>query len=182
MSGPLTAFSQIQAGRQAVKTAQYNAQLYEIDAVNSENEAITTQAKADMEISRFRQNIRGLQGQVVQGYASSGVDVSQGTPMDVLEQNYQNAKVDEALIQYNANLQKTNLRNQAGRSRFQGAAAIQTGKYKKFASRLEAGATLLKSAEQAASAGMGVPSSSSTAGSTTTSYRTSNRSGDLGNN
>ena len=56
------AFSQIQAGRQAVKTAQYNAQLYEIDAVNAENEAVITQQKANLELSRFRQNIRSITG------------------------------------------------------------------------------------------------------------------------
>tara|TARA_B100001063_G_scaffold141178_1_gene131909 strand:+ start:4108 stop:4575 length:468 start_codon:yes stop_codon:yes gene_type:complete len=143
------AFSQIQAGRQAVKTAQYNAQLYEIDAVNAENEAVITQQKANLEISRFRQNIRSITGDTKVGYAASGVDISQGTPMDALEDIYQNAKIDEGLIQYNANIQKANLRNQAGRSRFQGAAAIQMGKYKKYASRLRAGATLLGGAEDA---------------------------------
>ena len=39
------AFSQIQAGRQAQRVANYNAQLYEMDAVNAENEAIVVQQK-----------------------------------------------------------------------------------------------------------------------------------------
>ena len=182
MSGPLTAFSQIQAGKQAAKTAQFNQQLFEMDAVNAENEAVTVQQKAEIEKFRFRRQIEQLQGSVKVGFAGGGIDISQGTPMTVLEENYQMAKMDEDIIQYNANIEKANLFNRAGRSRFQGAAARQEGKYAKYASRLAAAGTLLKSAEQAASAGMGVPSSSSTAGSTSTSYRTSNRSRYLGNN
>ena len=143
------AFSQIQAGRQAVKTAQYNAELYEIDAVNAENETFVVEQKKNLELSRFRQNIKSITGDTKVGYAASGVDISQGTPMDALEDIYQNAKIDEGLIQYNANIEKTNLENQAGQSRFKGAAEIQKGKFAKYGSRLKAGATLLGAASDA---------------------------------
>ena len=182
MSGPLTAFSQIQAGKQAEKTAKFNAELYEMDAINAENQTLEVQNAANLEKNRIVDQVKEIQGSVKVGFAGGGVDISQGTPMTVLEENYQNAQLDLSITQYNANIEKTNLRNQAGRSRFQGAASIQQGKYAKYASRLGAATTLLKSAEQAASAGMGVPSSSSTAGSTSTRAGSSNRSRYLGNN
>jgi len=143
------AFSQIQAGRQAQRVARYNAQLYEMDAVNAENEAIVVQQKAELEKSRFRDQFEGVQGDVRVGFAGGGVDLSSGTVLEILEQNKEQADIDENLIQYNANIKKANLQNQAGRSRFQGAAAIQRGKYAKYGSRLGAASTLLGAASNA---------------------------------
>lgn len=143
------AFSQIQAGRQAQRVANYNAQLYEMDAVNAENEAIVVQQKAELEKSRFRREIARVQGDVRVGFAGGGVDLGSGTVIEILEQNKEQADIDENLIQYNANIEKANLQNQAGRSRFSGAAAIQKGKYAKYGSRLKAFGTLLGGASDA---------------------------------
>ncbi len=143
------AFSQIQAGRQAQRVANYNAQLYEMDAVNAENEAIVVQQKAQLEKTRLRDQFEGVQGDVRVGFAGGGVDLGSGTVLEILEQNQEQFEIDQNLIQYNANIEKANLQNQAGRSRFQGAASIQRGKYAKYGSRLKAGATLLGGAEDA---------------------------------
>ena len=81
------AFSQIQAGRQAQRVANYNAQLYEMDAVNAENEAIVVQQKAQLEKTRLKDQFEGVQGDVRVGFAGGGVDLGSGTVLEILEQN-----------------------------------------------------------------------------------------------
>jgi hypothetical protein len=154
MSGPIQAFTLLQSGRQAQRVAQMNASLYEMDAVNAENETITIQQKAEIEKLRLRREVSRVQGDVKVGFAGGGVDLGSGTVMEVLEQNYQMAKMDEDLIQYNANIEKANALNMAARSRFQAGASIQQGKYAKYSSRLKAFGTLLDYGSNKASEAM----------------------------
>ena len=103
------AFSQIQAGRQAQRVANYNAQLYEMDAVNAENEAIVVQQKAQLEKTRLRDQFEGVQGDVRVGFAGGGVDLGSGTVLEILEQNQEQFEIDELLKKIYQNLKKISL-------------------------------------------------------------------------
>ena len=141
-------------GKQAEATAKYNKTLYDRDAVLAEQQAATVQEKVKFDLSNFRQQIATIQSSVTQGYAMRGVQISEGTPIKVLEKNFKDAKDDEYIIQYNADVESANLRNQADQSRYQGVAEVQMAKYTKLGKKYEAFGTLLGGGAKAGQAYM----------------------------
>jgi len=148
-SALLGASAQYNAGKQAEATAQFNAAQMNRDAQLAEQDALRVQEVAEFDLNRFRRSIRTLQSDVRHGYAKSGVDISEGTPLDILEENYKMAKDDEYLIQYDADVRKAALHNQAEGARFQAKAEIQMGKYAKLGAKYKAIGTLLGGASDA---------------------------------
>ena len=148
-SALLGASAQYNAGKQAEATAQFNAAQMDRDAQLAEQDALRVQEVAEFDLNRFRRSIRTLQSDVRHGYAKSGVDISEGTPLDILEENYKMAKDDEYLIQYDADVRKAALHNQAEGARFQAKAEIQMGKYAKLGAKYKAMGTLLGGAADA---------------------------------
>ena len=148
-SALLGASAQYNAGKQAEATAQFNAAQMNRAAELAEQDALRVQEIAEFDLDRFRRSIRTLQSDVRHGYAKSGVDISEGTPFDVIQANYEMAKEDEYLIQYDADVRKAALYNQAEGARFQAKAEIQMGKYAKTGAKYRAMGTLLGGAADA---------------------------------
>tara|TARA_R100001369_G_scaffold34059_1_gene59133 strand:+ start:4466 stop:4963 length:498 start_codon:yes stop_codon:yes gene_type:complete len=150
-SAVMSASASYNAGKQAEATAKYNQTLYDRDAILAEQQAETVQEKVKLELSNFRQQIKTIQSSVTQGYAMRGVEISEGTPLKILEKNFKDAKDDEYIIQYNADVESANLRNQADQSSYQGRAEVQMAKYTKLGKKYEAFGTLLGGSAKAGS-------------------------------
>jgi len=145
----MSASASYNQGKQAEANAKFNQQMYDRDAAMAEQEAQTVLEKANHQKNNFRRQIKTLQSDVVHGYAFRGVEISEGSPMEVLAQNYRLAKDDEYIIQYNADVEAAALRNRADTDRFRGQAEVQMAKYTKFGKKMEAAGTLLSGGAEA---------------------------------
>lgn len=80
-------YGTIQQGKAAKKQAEYTAAL-------SENEAAWARYKGKKEADRIRRSAARLKANQAAGYAAAGVDVGEGTPIDLFEETTYEAELD----------------------------------------------------------------------------------------
>jgi hypothetical protein len=130
--GAMGAIGSISQGYQQKKIADANAQLAEQDAVNKREAG-----KADtMRISEERRQLVGTQTAML---GASGLDPSQGSPLEIMLDTQRKSDRDMMYRGYQADVGATNSMNQAEIYRTQGKNAVTSG-------WLGAGASLLGSA------------------------------------
>jgi len=122
LSGGMSAFSQLQAGKDTQKGYEYNAKLAEQDA-----DLIRTGASLDE--SRARKGLSSFVGRQVAAYGSSGVELT-GSPLDVISDTIANAEMDIAINNFNADIAARGKESQASMSRYYGQQEAKAGKIK----------------------------------------------------
>lgn len=100
--------------------ANYNASIAQQNATISQQQGATAQEKQDR---AARKQI----GLMVANYGASGVDSSQGSPMDMLQESVRNAKLDNLMIGYNYNLRARGFENEANLYEMRAANASTSG-------------------------------------------------------
>lgn len=146
----LNAFGQIQSGRESGRIADINARSIRetaeenailIEEGSEENARIgeynagILEAKARdatrrgyEDESRFRIGIRGLIGEQRAGFAGQGVDVSTGSPIDVVTDTAYQGNLDALTIRTNAGREAWGYTAEAENERMQSAAQRRLGK------------------------------------------------------
>jgi len=133
-----SAMGQAQQGAQAQAFANQNAMIMQGRALQAENEA---RARADIQARDTARKLAATKA----AYGASGVDVNDGTPLDVLSDQATEGELQRQLILYGGATQSQAYLQQAGLTRMQGQAAADAG-------NTAAGTTLLTGT---ARAGMG---------------------------
>jgi len=134
-SAALMAVGAIRQGQAAAASADYNAK------VAQQNSQIAgDQGNAAVEAQQ--RDAQRRMGAAVAAYGASGVQLSDGSPMDVLEESARNSALDAATLKYNYKLRGMGFDNQASLYSAQSGFASTAG-------YLNAGATLASGTAQA---------------------------------
>jgi len=131
----VSAFGTIQAGQAAKSAAKYNAAV-------AEQAAKAASDKAAYDEQRHRESIRKLMSSQRALYGKSGLDMTEGSPLLVMEDTAAQGELDAMAIRYGGDIASARDRSAANLSRMQGAAAVT-------ASYFQAGSTLLSGASSA---------------------------------
>ncbi len=117
------------AAEAAREAAEFNAKIVErdIDILERQSKLVDVSQVLREKVSRFR--FSQMQGSVITGFASAGIDIAQGTPMRVLRQNAREFEYDMAVNRFNDSVTqmqiadgKENARLSAELMRMEGAA------------------------------------------------------------
>jgi hypothetical protein len=119
----------IYSTQQQAKAAKYNAALAEQDAKQAQ------EAAAYQEAQHRRNTYRALSAQRA-AYAKAGVEINDGSPLEIAADTAREAEMDALAIRYSGSIQAARANAEAGLQRFQ-ARSVQTGGY------ISAGGTLL---------------------------------------
>ena len=89
------------AAEAAREAAEFNAKIVErdIDILERQSKLVDVSQLLREKVSRFR--FSQMQGSVITGFASAGIDIAQGTPMRVLRQNAREFEYDMAVSRFN---------------------------------------------------------------------------------
>lgn len=116
----MTAIGQIRQGQAAKAAADYNAQVANNNAIVAEQQS---QSQAMVQGRRAMMQNGGL----LANMAANGIEVGEGSPIDILSQSAANAEMDRQNIVYNGRVKAQSLRNQAQLDTFQGETAQSNG-------------------------------------------------------
>jgi hypothetical protein len=134
-SAGMAAYSSYQAGQAQKKASEYNAALAERNAAN-------TRAASEIAAENERKANARKMASLRAGYAESGVDISEGTPLLVAMNSAAEAEKDALRIKWGGDSQANAFLGAATLSRMQGSQAETAG-------NLGAGASLLKGVSSA---------------------------------
>ena len=137
------AVASIQAGQAAQASAQYQNTIAQQNADIYEQKAKRATEIGEYEVKRFDKQFNKTFASVERAYAFSGVDVSRGTPLAVMEDYLTEAEIEKANLKYNADIQAGDYREAAVLSRMEGQLALYTGRQRQIGSYFQAGRTLL---------------------------------------
>lgn len=147
-AGGVSAYQQGQAADAQAKSqqawAEYNAQI-------EENNAKTAEATSRYEQRQKRKEDAMLRGSQRVAYAKSGLSLSEGTPLEVMENTAAEQELDILMLKRNADIQAAGHRSAAGGYRMQGDMARRQGKAAKTASYWNMGSSILSGTSEALS-------------------------------
>ena len=122
-------------GAEAEGIAQQRANEY--NAKINENEATAIETKTAAELDLKKQQYARLMGSQRASYAAAGVDLSTGSPLEVLTQQAYQAEKDMIATGYSGDVEATSKRNQATLNRFYGDTAVKTADTKATSTLIE---------------------------------------------
>lgn len=114
------AIGQIRQGQAANAAAKYNT------AVANNNATVAEQQSQSQAMVQGRRAMM-QNGGLLANTAANGVEVGEGSPLDILSQSAANAEMDRQNIIYNGRVKAQSLRNQAQLDTFQGETAQTNG-------------------------------------------------------
>jgi hypothetical protein len=142
----LGAAGAIQQGNAAAAAGKYNAQVADMNATLSERRARDALERGEREEQRKRSEVAALKGRQIAASASNGVDLSFGSPLDMIVDTAVLGELDALTIRkntaneaYDHRVQAVNGRAEARLSKMN-ASAAQTGGYLNAAGTLLGGA------------------------------------------
>lgn len=131
----VSAVSQISSGYAQRDALDYNARVAEMHAAAAEQSAA-------LEEETTRKRVSRVQGTVRARAAAAGLDIGEGSPLDVLAENAAEGELEALTARYSGAVEASRARSQANLSRYQGKQAVMGG-------WMGAGAQLLQSAGSA---------------------------------
>lgn len=137
------AMSAVQQGQAASANAAYQAQVHANNQIIAERQATDALKRGDMEATRHRQAVEGLKGRQRTALASANLDLSSGSPLDILADTAGLGELDALTIESNAAREAAGYRAQG--MNFGAEAALERSRAKSSlaSSGLAAGASLL---------------------------------------
>ncbi len=142
-SAVVAASASMAQAKAAKQTGEYNKKIHDYRAELNEQDAILIDRQKNQDIKNFKNQFEKLQSRTKIAYLKSGVVLDQGTPMDVLRNNAEQATFEEKTIAYNAELGKRNASESANLERMQGDIALMTGQTQAFVAKTQAVSSLL---------------------------------------
>lgn len=137
------AAGQIQAGREAAAAGRSQQNIANYNAALMEREAKAIEQKAAFESLRQAKEARRIRGRLRTQLAASGVELGEGAPLKLEEEQLAELELGNLLIGYEGRTQAGRRMSQAEIDRLSGRLAKQRGKAARKASFLQAGGTLL---------------------------------------
>lgn len=125
----------------------YNKGIADRNAQVADNKAIMTMQQAGREITRFREEFRGLNDASAQAMRKNGVVIS-GTALDVLLDNALEAERDMQTINYNAAANASDIREKGVNERLRGNLANYEAKVQAKAMRIQGVTNAISSGAQ----------------------------------
>lgn len=130
----VSAYGQYQAGQAAEAAGDYNAQVQENNAKVAEQYAKAAEERGETEARQRRIDAERMASRQTAVLAAKGIDISTGTPLDILGDTAMYGELDAQTIKYNAGLEAYQQRNQASNfrssaeiSRMEGSQAAKAG-------------------------------------------------------
>lgn len=105
-SAVVSAVGAIRQGQAAAASADYNAKV-------AQQNAQISAAQGNAAVEAQQRDAQRRIGAAVAAYGASGVQLSDGSPMDVLEESARNSALDAATLKYNYKLRGMGFENQA---------------------------------------------------------------------
>lgn len=147
---------QMQQGKAAAASARYNAQVSDMNAKISDRQARDALDRGKLEEQKQRQKNAQILGQQQAGMAANGVDITFGSPMDLLVDTATMGELDALTIRSNSyreerdiRQQGANYRGQAGMQRAQASSASTGGFLGAIGTVLGGGASAFAQAKKA---------------------------------
>lgn len=135
-------------GKAARAQGNYLGDVAEQNAKLAEQQATDATARGATSESRFRTSTSQLVGAQKTGYAGQGVDVSTGTPAEVMADSARLGELDALTIRNNAAREAFGYTVQAANERTQGAMARMAGENTASSANAQAASTLLTGGAQ----------------------------------
>lgn len=101
-SAVLGAAGQIQQGQAAAAASNYNAQVADMNAKLSERRARDAIERGQLDEQRKRQEVAQIQGQQRAAMAANGVDLSFGSPLNIIVDTATMGEIDALTIRSSA--------------------------------------------------------------------------------
>lgn len=124
----LDVYSQTQAYRQQAKLFEENAAYAE--------------ANTRMELERFNRQAGQFQSSQRAGYAKAGVELSSGSPLEVMADTAGQIQLDRNIIRYRGDVEKASWLNQASMARYNSKISLISGILNMGGSLISSGANL----------------------------------------
>lgn len=140
---------QLQAAGAASASAKYNAQVADMNAKLANRAAKDALERGGLEEQKQRQQTAQLLGQQQAGMAANGVDLTFGSPLDLLVGTAVLGELDALTIRSNAYREERDIRQQGANYRGQAGMYRAEAKGAKTAGWLSAGGTVLGGGAQA---------------------------------
>lgn len=137
----MTMAGQYQSGREAKAQAESQAAWNEYNAQLAEREAAEAQEAAAYEEKKFRKGGERLKARQRALYAKSGVVISEGSPLEKMEETASELEMEALNIRRTGQLGYQRYTAQAGLERMMGKSALLKGRARRRASYWRMGAT-----------------------------------------
>lgn len=145
-----SAYGSIQQGRAQSAQADYQSAVGRNNAIIAEQQARDAEERGAAAETAQRRQTAQLAGHQRAAMAANGVDLSSGSPLDILGDTAQFGELDALTVRSNAAREAYGFRNQGAQFTADAGAAKLAGKNAKSASYISAGSTILTSAGQMA--------------------------------
>jgi len=142
-SSLLGAMGQIQQGQAANQAARYNAQVAQMNAQLAEERARDALERGREEEQKHRRQTAQTIGKQQVAMAANGLDLSFGSPLDLIVDTAVMGELDALTIKKNAYREERDHRQQANNYRAEAGMQLAAGKNAKRQSIFAAGGTLL---------------------------------------
>lgn len=126
------AYGEYRAGRAQQQIDEFNARIAEFEAIDAIR-------RGEDEAYRFGEKVRKFIGTQKASYAGQGVDVTTGSPLDVMADTARAGELDRLMIMNNAAKEAWGFRTQGIGYRMSGQLAKQRGTYSALSTILTAG-------------------------------------------
>lgn len=138
----------LQSSKAAQASANYQGQLADINALNADRAARDALERGTLDAVKHGREVAKLRGQQTQAFASQGLDLGFGTPLDTAGDTAMLAAEDNRTIAENAAREADSFRINAQNYRADAAGARAAGANARTAGLINAGTTLLNGATQ----------------------------------
>jgi len=133
----------VAAARQASAVGRYNQAIQNRNAQVAEQEIELIEQQKEFDIAKFDKQFAQLQGSTKTNVLFSGKELS-GSGLRILRANAEQAEVDKDIMNYNAEINKSQKLEEANFSRMQGTLARQQARAAEIGYYAQAGTSLLK--------------------------------------
>lgn len=116
----VSAVSSIAGGYAQRDAADYNARVAEMQAVSAEQAAAREEQNARLRLAR-------TQGTVRARAAGAGLDIAQGSPLEILAENAREGELDALTARYSGQVEASRARSTAALERTRGQNAVTAG-------------------------------------------------------
>lgn len=142
-AGGYQAYQQHQAGKAARRQGDYEGQILDLNAANADALAKDAVARGTEDERRFRTGVKGLIGSQRAALAASGVDIGDGSALDVQADAAYLGELDAQQIRMNARREALGYETQGANLRQQAELARRGGRNQQQAANQAAVGTLL---------------------------------------
>tara|TARA_R100000963_G_C4614535_1_gene83867 strand:- start:429 stop:875 length:447 start_codon:yes stop_codon:yes gene_type:complete len=139
----VTAIASVAAARQASAAGKYNQAIQNRNALLAEQEGELIEKQKEFDLAQFDKQFAQLQGSTKTNVLFSGAELS-GSGLRILRANAEQAEVDKDIINYNAEINKSQKFEEANFARMQGQVARNQAKAAELGYYAQAGTSLLK--------------------------------------